>query len=150
MFARLGATARRATVGALVVGAVGYGGMLPAHAEGQFGTSISAWAPGKTSRAWTDHNNDGWKTAVEMSRCSGNSRNVKGAYFELRRHRRLRPDVSYGNRAIIRSQCRGGRVDRAAWGDQTSGGYRFKLTKINNGGGQSWYRWSAGTVNVYY
>ncbi|WP_067484105.1 hypothetical protein [Actinomadura hibisca] len=150
MSERLKSTARRVAVGALVIGAFSAEVALPAHAEGQFRTNISSWYPGKTSRAWSDKNNDGWKTAVEMAYCSGNSRNVMGAQVELRRHRRLRPDASYGNRAYVRSQCRGSRASRGQWGDQTAGSYRFKLSKINNGQGTTGYTWSARWVGVYY
>ncbi|QXJ24535.1 hypothetical protein AGRA3207_005874 [Actinomadura graeca] len=133
----------------LVAVAVGSGWSTLASAEGSLQSNINSWATGRESRSWNDRNGDDWVTALEMKYCSSNAPSPAGT-FNLYRELRGRPDPKYGERSYGNA-CRGNRMQRGQWGDQRSGKYHFTLVKIyGSGSPPSWYRFSAGWMQVHY
>ncbi|MFB9675965.1 hypothetical protein [Streptosporangium vulgare] len=131
----------RGVVTAAAVCALGASGATLAYAEGQFTTRLENVGAGFESRTWKDANSDHWRTAVELSGCSANSRAAVpslGLYRE-----RTGPDTHYGTKGY--GGCNSRKV-RGDWGDVRSGKYHFTVKNM----GADFYRISARKVQVYW
>ncbi|GII61221.1 hypothetical protein Skr01_13060 [Sphaerisporangium krabiense] len=130
----------RGAVLAAAIGVIGVSGATLAGAEGQFTTKMSNVAAGFESRTWKDLNSDGWRTAIELTGCSANSR-VAAPRLGLYRER-FGPDSHYGTKGY---RCVSQKV-RGDWGRVRSGKYHFTVKNM----GADWYRVSARKVQVFW
>ncbi|MCZ0972482.1 hypothetical protein O1L55_15900 [Streptomyces albulus] len=106
--------------------ALGFIGVIPAHAEGSRTTYISGWHINNESSRWTDNDIDGANTSVQFSGCSTDSDNgFNDAGITLYKDV-FGPDEDHGTRS--------NRCNTSTWGSQSSGDYYFTLSSLTYGG----------------
>ncbi len=123
---------------------LGFGLTSAAVAEDSFKSYFENIALNKETRRWTDNYKDGNSTTITLSHCINSSAGGTTAdpRFDLRRHRSLMPDVTYGEKQA--GNCRNTTTTKS-WGKMTTkGDYFFRYRGING----TTQRLSASTVKV--
>ncbi|WP_274917595.1 hypothetical protein [Streptomyces sp. WZ-12] len=106
--------------------ALGFIGVVPAHAEGSRTTYISGWHINNESQRWTDNNKDATSTSVAFSGCSTDSGNgFNDAGLTLWKDV-FGPDENHSSRS--------NRCNTSSWGRQSAGSYYFSLNSLTYGG----------------